>query len=75
MVALQAPRTTLTGKEVWGCSWRPDGGGSHVFRQRGDWPVVVVLLHGVLTGSSLWDTVVQGLRARYRYLISEFLLH
>ena len=37
--------------------------------------MVVVLLHGVLTGSSLWDTVVQGLRARYRYLISEFLLH
>ena len=31
----------------------------------GDGPVVV-LLHGVLMGGYLWDTVIEGLRDRYR---------
>ena len=36
----------------------------------GDGPVVV-LLHGVLMGGSLWDTVVAGLRYRYRCIVPE----
>ena len=36
----------------------------------GDGPVVV-LLHGVLMGGSLWDTVVDGLRDRYRCIVPE----
>ena len=36
----------------------------------GDGPVVV-LLHGVLMGGSLWDTVVGGLRDRYRCIVPE----
>jgi len=30
---------------------------------------VVVLLHGVLMGGSLWDTVIEGLRDRYRCIV------
>ena len=37
---------------------------------RGDGPVVV-LLHGVLMGGTLWDTVVGGLRDRYRCIVPE----
>ena len=36
----------------------------------GDGPVVV-LLHGVLMGGTLWDTVVDGLRDRYRCIVPE----
>ena len=36
----------------------------------GDGPVVV-LLHGVLTGGTLWDTVVGGLRDRYCCIVPE----
>ena len=36
----------------------------------GDGPVVV-LLHGVLMGGSLWDTVVEGLGDRYRCIVPE----
>ncbi len=36
----------------------------------GDGPVVV-LLHGVLMGGSLWDPVVDGLRDRYRCIVPE----
>ena len=36
----------------------------------GDGPVVV-LLHGVLMGGSLWDTVTEGLRDRYRCIVPE----
>ncbi len=36
----------------------------------GDGPVVV-LLHGVLMSGSLWDTVVDGLRDRYRCVVPE----
>ncbi|MXV89801.1 MAG: alpha/beta hydrolase [Acidimicrobiia bacterium] len=36
----------------------------------GDGPVVV-LLHGVLMGGSLWDTVVEGLGDRYRCVVPE----
>ena len=36
----------------------------------GDGPVVV-LLHGVLMGGSLWDAVVEGLRDRYRCIVPE----
>ena len=36
----------------------------------GDGPVVV-LLHGVLMGGTLWDTVVEGLRDRYRCIVPE----
>ncbi|MYC43951.1 MAG: alpha/beta hydrolase [Acidimicrobiia bacterium] len=32
---------------------------------------VVVLLHGVLMGGSLWDTVVEGLGDRYRCVVPE----
>ena len=35
----------------------------------GDGPVVV--LHGVLMGGSLWDTVVEGLGDRYRCIVPE----
>ena len=35
----------------------------------GDGPVVV--LHGVLMGGSLWDTVTEGLRDRYRCIVPE----
>ena len=36
----------------------------------GDRPVVVVL-HGVLMNSTLWDTVVAGLGDRYRCIVPE----
>ena len=36
----------------------------------GDGPVVV-LLHGVLIGGTLWDTVTDGLRDRYRCIVPE----
>ena len=36
----------------------------------GDGPVVV-LLRGVLMGGTLWDTVVGGLRDRYRCIVPE----
>ena len=36
----------------------------------GDGPVVV-LLHGVLMSGTLWDTVVGGLRDRYRCIVPE----
>ena len=36
----------------------------------GDGPVVV-LLHGVLMGGTLWDTVVEGLGDRYRCVVPE----
>jgi len=36
----------------------------------GDGPVVV-LLHGVLMGGSLWDTVIEGLGDRYRCVVPE----
>ncbi|MYI57030.1 MAG: hypothetical protein F4062_08425 [Acidimicrobiia bacterium] len=36
----------------------------------GDGPVVV-LLHGVLMGGFLWDTVTEGLRDRYRCVVPE----
>ena len=36
----------------------------------GDGPVVV-LLHGVLMHSTLWDTVVDSLRDRYRCIVPE----
>ena len=36
----------------------------------GDGPVVV-LLHGVLMNGTLWDTVVDGLRDRYRCIVPE----
>ena len=36
----------------------------------GDGPVVV-LLHGVLMNGTLWDTVVGGLRDRYRCIVPE----
>ena len=32
---------------------------------------MVVLLHGVLMGGSLWDTVVEGLGDRYRCVVPE----
>ena len=32
---------------------------------------MVVLLHGVLTGGSLWGTVVEGLGDRYRCVVPE----
>ena len=37
----------------------------------GDGLVVMVLLHGVLMGGSLWDTVVEGLGDRYRCIVPE----
>ena len=36
----------------------------------GDGPVVV-LLHGVLMNGTLWDTVIEGLRDRYRCIVPE----
>ena len=36
----------------------------------GDGPVVV-LLHRVLMGDTLWDTVIEGLRDRYRCIVPE----
>ena len=36
----------------------------------GDGPVVL-LLHGVLMGGTLWDTVVGGLGDRYRCIVPE----
>ena len=36
----------------------------------GDGPVVV-LLHGVLMNGTLWDTVVGGLRDRYRCIVPD----
>ena len=36
----------------------------------GDGPVVV-MLHGVLMNGTLWDTVVEGLRDRYRCIVPE----
>ena len=30
---------------------------------------MVVVVHGVLTGGTLWDTVVEGLRDRYRCIV------
>ena len=36
----------------------------------GDGPVVV-LLHGVLMNGTLWDTVIDGLRDRYRCIVPE----
>ena len=41
----------------------------HFVVSGGDGPVVV--LHGVLMGSSLWDTVVEGLGDRYRCMVPE----
>ena len=35
----------------------------------GGYGPVVVLLHGVLMGGALWDTVVEGLRDHYRCII------
>ncbi len=32
---------------------------------------MVVVVHGVLTGGTLWDTVVEGLRDRYRCIVPE----
>ena len=32
---------------------------------------MVVLLHGVLMGGSLWDTVIEGLRDRFRCVVPE----
>ena len=40
----------------------------------GDGPVVV-LLHGVLMGGTLWDTVVGGLGDRYRCIVPELAEH
>ena len=37
----------------------------------GDDGPVVVLLHGVLMGGTLWDAVVDGLRDRYRCIVPE----
>ena len=41
----------------------------HVLRHGGDRPVVV--LHGVLMNGTLWGTVVEGLRHRYRCIVPE----
>ena len=37
----------------------------------GGGPVVVLLLYGVLMGGTLWDTVVERLRDRYRCIVPE----
>ena len=48
----------------------PTAGGLMYSDTGGDGPVVV-LLHGVLMGGSLWDAVIEGLRNRYRCVVPE----
>ena len=42
-----------------------------MYSDTGDDGPVVVLLHGVLMNGTLWDTVVGGLRGRYRCIVPE----
>ena len=49
---------------------RPAAAGLMYSDSGGDGPVVV-LLHGVLMNGTLWDTVVDGLRDRYRCIVPE----
>ena len=49
---------------------RPTAAGLMYSDTGGDGPVVV-LLHGVLMNGTLWDTVVGGLRDRYRCIVPE----
>ena len=48
----------------------PAAGGLMYSDSGGDGPVVV-LLHGVLMNGTLWDSVVDGLRDRYRCIVPE----
>ena len=63
--------TTSTDAGVCGCTFRARQPPGRMYSDTGGEGPVVVLLHGVLMGGSLWDTVVDGLGDRYRCVVPE----